>query len=43
MTPDEWRDLDPRDALFLWTAYNEANSRQNAANKKAAAKARMKR
>ena len=34
MTPDEWRNLDPRDAMYLWTAQIEYNQRHNEEHEK---------
>ena len=41
MTPQEWRDLDPRDAVFLWSANAESNKRTNDANEEARRRANM--
>lgn len=42
ITPDEWRNMDPRDTLWLLTAHSEKNRRANQEAKQAQHKARAK-
>ena len=42
ITPDEWRNMDPRDTLWLLTAHSEKNRRANESAKRAEHKARAK-
>ena len=42
ITPDEWRNMDPRDTLWLLTAHSEKNRRANQHAKQAQHKARAK-
>jgi len=41
LTPQQWRDLDLRDATFLAGAFNEQNRREREAMKKAEAQRRV--
>ena len=40
MTPQEWRELDPRDAAFLANAYSHHNSEMHRQMKKSQSKTR---
>ena len=43
ITPQQWRELDPRDSVYLWTAFSEQNRRERAAHDKARQKMKTRR